>query len=133
MMERLTKRILTIERKTQPKKPLIDLVQVVRNIREEQARLMSLSQSDYEREMAEAPSSRENQTARIGVADQKRFLNLTLEEQRQEKGYINIPLDKILELEEADRIRLTDPDNWITRMFAQRAKERIVPKPKANA
>ncbi len=116
-METLKRRILKIEAKTQPKKSPIDLVKVVGDIRKEQDRMMALSAEEYEAEMTQPAHSRENQTARLQVEYQKRFDAMPLEEQRRLKGYINIPLDKILELEEADRIRLTSPDNWVTNMM----------------
>ena len=127
-METIKKRLLAIETQNQPKKPTLDLIKVVADIRMEQDRLMALSPEAYEAEMAQPPHSKINQTARAGVAYQKHFLTLSPEDKKSALGYAGFSeADYIKALETRERI-LSNPDNWIARMFAERAKNAIVPK-----
>lgn len=80
--ETLKKRLELAEQKLSPKKPLIDLIQVVKDIRIESERLMNLSQSDYEMELSMNPTSKANRAARSSVAYEKLTQAIQLEADR---------------------------------------------------
>ena len=127
-MEKLERRIQAMEQQLCLKQPKLDLIQVVRDIRIEQNRLMALTPEEYEAEISQPPHSKENQASRVGVEDQKHFQSLSLENKKAYLGFAGFAeADYAKALEDRDR-KLKDPDNWISRMIKERQKNIVVPR-----
>jgi hypothetical protein len=119
-METLKRRLELIEKKRHPKQHF-DLVALVKNTRLETERLMNLTQSDYEREISQNPSSTANSAAREAAAYEKQRQAIQAEANR----LLNLPTAQF-ELEMNQPNHATDLNEWWTvneaRKQAQQAK-----------
>jgi len=123
-MEALKRRIRLAEEKLNPQpKATFDLVKYIQDIRLESERLMGLSESDYSAELKKPPSSEVNQLARDEVAYEKRFDAMTPEEQQKALGYAGVEPQEYARIMKERAQTFNSPDNWITRLFAERARK----------
>lgn len=114
MSEKLERRIRLMEQKLNPRpKECFDIIKHVYDIRTEAERLMTLSQSDYEKEIEKPPHSMINRVARIGVADEKRFDCLSPQDQRRELGYPNIDAIEFAKIQQAQNLIKANANHWL--------------------
>jgi len=103
MMERLEKRLRSMEEKLNPtSKETFDLVGFITGVRTETSRLMSLTPDDYQKELGRAPHSEINRLARLRIADEQRFNSLSQEQKAEDLGYPNLYAFEFAEIQKPD-------------------------------
>jgi hypothetical protein len=104
-MEKIEKRLLAMEKAINPRHETTDLIGIVRKVREEQEKLMLLSEADYQAELQKPTDSTAILAARVGVENQKRFDSLSPEEQKRACGFPFLEQCEFEKMREAQSIK----------------------------